>query len=203
LFSGLWRSLPPGPSPLGRRSRVISNRPSKPPPSQFQKSKQWQEQTRRFNQSKVSAATLFAKADRVEVFRLFPRGQEKPQGELLGGVAYFAKAKEQGPALAARVAQIVLEPTSYLLPGQLTRQCYFEPGAGLRVWGGKEFADVIICFNCSQLAVLENNRNLPENSIGGRVIGRFTVAGDFDPVRPRLAALAKEAVPGDPEIQRL
>jgi hypothetical protein len=34
-------------------------------------------------------------------------------------------------------------------------------------------------------------------------MGRFAVAGDFDPVRARLLALAKDALPDVPEIQSL
>lgn len=171
----------------------------------FQDRPQWREQARRFNKQKTSAAALFANADRVQVFRLFSqRGKnEQARGKLLGGISYFAQGKQGDKAFAARLAATVLNPASYWLPGQSTKQCYIDPGVAFRVWSGKRFADVIVCFECNQLVVLENNPKIPESSIGGWLTGRFTVAGDFDPARQSLVALSKEGLPDSPEIQKL
>lgn len=171
----------------------------------FQNSPSWRKQAKQFNKNKASAAALFAGADRVQVFRLFPQSgrQEKAQGTLLGNVPFYAKGKEQGAAFASRLGALVLAPKSYMLPGQSTSQCDIEPGVAFRVWRGKQFGDVIVCFECDQLAVLENNPKIPENTIGGWLTGRFVVAGGFNPIRPQLLALAKEALPDSPEVQKL
>ena len=174
-------------------------------PLHYRTTDQWRRQAADFNRAKASAAALFAGADRVESFRLFPVNSppEKPGGNLLGDVPWFGRSTRQGRSFAARVGALVLDPNSYLQPGHTVKKCYFDPGVGFRVWKGRQFADVVICFHCNELAVLENSPHVPEQTFGGRVIGRFAVGGDFDPVRPQLAALAKEALPGIPEIDRL
>ncbi|MCC2668516.1 MAG: hypothetical protein K0Q72_987 [Armatimonadetes bacterium] len=164
---------------------------------------QWKTAAARFEKSKASAASTLGKADRVEVYRLLRRGNEKAAGKLLGGVPYYSRGKDRSRAFAARLAAVTLDSKSYLLPGQSTKQCYMDPGIGFRLKSGSRLADVIICFQCSELVVLENNPLLPEKTIGSWILGRFIVSGDFDPVRAQLAALAKEALPNVPEIQKL
>ena len=80
-------------------------------------------------------------------------------------------------------------------------QCYFEPGVAFRVWSGLKSVDVILCFHCDQLGVVENNPNVPERNIGGRLNARMNVLGDFNPAREQLLALTKEAFASDDAVQ--
>jgi len=53
------------------------------------------------------------------------------------------------------------------------------------------------------VVIFEYNKRVPESTFGGRLLVRYRVAGDFDAVRLELAALSKEALPGDPVISKL
>jgi len=166
------------------------------------KSAEWQARAKLFDKNKLSATAIFAGATQVESFRLFPDGQEKPIGKTKN-FSYFAKGATQDKRFATRLGTLILDAKTYTWPGQSIKQCSFEPGIAFRIWKNAEFVDTIICFHCSQLAVLENNPKVPQRSIGGSLQGRFYVAGDFDSAHAQLVVLAKEAFPNDTEIQAL
>ncbi len=168
----------------------------------YYKSKEWQTRTKLFDKNKSSAAAIFAGATKVECFRLFPSSKEKAIGKTKN-FSYFAKGTTQDKQFAARLGAIILDAKTYSWPGQSMKLCYFEPGVAFRIWKNAEFVDTIICFHCSQLAVLENNPKVPQNGIGGSLQGRFYIAGDFDSARTQLVALAKEGFPTDTKIQAL
>ena len=168
----------------------------------FHASKDWQAKAKAFNRNKSSAAAVFAGATKVESFRLFPSGQEKPIGKITN-FSYFAAGATQGNLFAARLGVVILDAKTYPWPGQSIKQCYFEPSVAFRIWKNAQFVDTIICFGCSQLAVLENNPKVPQRSIGGSVRGKFHVAGDFDSARAQVMALTKEVFPDDAAIQAL
>ena len=162
----------------------------------------WLAAAQKFDKNKARAAEIFDGADKVEALRLFPIGAEKRLGQVAPNVPFFARHKVENKQFAARLGAIVLDAKSYALPGQSTTQCTIEPAVAFRVWKGRQFADTVICFKCDQLAVLEHNDSAPKRSIGGLLMGRFNVAGDFL-VRPQLLALTKEAFPKDDAVQSL
>jgi len=82
----------------------------------------------------------------------------------------------------------------------MSKACMLIPTVAFRIWRGKESVTVIICFNCDELVVLEENA--PLSSFGG-IEAHFKVRGDFDWFRPELLALAKETFPTDQQIQAL
>ena len=169
-----------------------------------QSSDRWNAAAKTFDKNKTAAAAIFNGADKVEVFRLFSVGPEKPVGKIANRdyLPYFSTKTVDAPDFATRLGALVLDAQSYAVPGTSTTLCYFEPAVDFRVWKGKQFVDTVICFKCSQLAVLENNDKIPEKSIGSLLRGRFVVAGEFI-ARPQLLALAKAAFPEDDGIQEL
>lgn len=172
---------------------------------------EWQQRAKEFDRHKATAAAILMHATRVQVFGLASRGEDaekqqshhqKPLGTV-GTVPYYAPGMEQTPAFAAKLGSIILDPKIYPFPGQSIKQCFMEPGVGIRVWRGRQFVDVLLCFSCNQVAVMEHNPAVPETEVGGWIEGRCYVAGDFDLVRPELAALAKQALPNDADIQSI
>jgi hypothetical protein len=155
----------------------------------------WKRNAKLFERNKASAAALFAGATKVESFRLFPVERKELKRPFIPDFPSYGRPTTQNHDFAQRLGKIVLDPKSYVFPGRSIKSCYFEPGVAFRVWKNKEFSDTIICFGCNQLAVLENSTKVPISSIGGRLKGRFFVAGDFDVVRVQLLELAKEALP--------
>ncbi|RYG62651.1 hypothetical protein EON80_22715 [bacterium] len=162
----------------------------------------WKENAKKFDKNKASAVALFAGATKVESFRLFTLTKETPH-PYISNFPSYGEATTQGPDFAKRLGKIVLDAKTYRAPGQSTKSCYIEPAVGFRVWKGKQYADTVICFDCDQLAVLENDPKIPMNSIGSALRGRFYVAGDFDVAHDKLVKLAKEALPDDPTISKL
>jgi hypothetical protein len=77
---------------------------------------------------------------------------------------------------------------------ELAKGCKFSPGVVLRFRDGKEHVDVLLCFSCDELRVLTVDAD-------GKVTHDRTE--DFDPARPTLVELVKEAFPDDAVIQGL
>lgn len=162
----------------------------------------WFAAAKNFDKNKAGASAIFQGADKVEALRLVPTGSEKPLGQVAPYMPFFSKYAVEDKQFASRLGTFVLNAKSYALPGQSTMQCYFEPAVAFRVWKKQQFTDTVICFKCNQLAVLEHNDKTPKRSIGGLLMGRFNVAGDFI-VRPQLLALTKSAFPDDSTVQSL
>jgi hypothetical protein len=74
------------------------------------------------------------------------------------------------------------------------KKCGFEPGVAFRVWRGDKAADVLLCFKCDVLWM---------HLDGAAIVNTHHEWKDFDPVRPDLLSLAKEAFPADAAIQAL
>lgn len=136
-----------------------------------------------------SATSVLRHGDRVEVFRVSPIRQEKPVGETIGGYPILAVGTEQGPEFAARLS------TALRRWGVTwtSKKCGLMPGVAYRVWAGDRALEVVICFKCDDL--------------WPHVVGESGTLHDeilaFDPVRPELLALTKEAFPDDPKVQAL
>lgn len=151
--------------------------------------KEWQQRAAIFNKNKANVAAIFNGATKVEGFRLFANGEEKPVGKTTD-FSYFSKSALQDRRFAARLGAIVLNPKTYPWPGQSTKQCEFDPAVAFRIWKNKKFVDTTICFHCSQLIVAESNSEMQ-------------LGGDFDVERSSLLALTKEAFANDSNVQSL
>ena len=185
-----------------RRSQMAARLRKSEPRIAETNSARWQKAAKAFEKNKAIAAAIFNGADKVEALRLFAVGSEKPLGQVADYVPFFSKHVAENKNFASRLGALVLDAKSYVLPGQSTTQCYFEPAVAFRVWKKQQFVDTVICFKCDQLAILERNNKAPERSIGGLLMGRFHVAGDFV-VHPQLLALTKAAFPNDKAVQAL
>lgn len=161
----------------------------------------WHEQAEVFDQNKATAAAILTGATKIEAYRFFSQDEKKPLGEI-GDLPFYHKTVVQEPSFKMRLATLLLDAKSYIIPGRDGKLCILEPTAGFRVWQDQKFVDVVICFSCNQLLVIENNPQVPMSSIGN-FRARFYVGGDFDSVRPQLLALVKEAMPDDALIQNL
>lgn len=162
----------------------------------------WEKAASQFNAGKKTSAAIFDKATRVETFRLFPTSaSDKPVGDVRGFATYWRGTT--GAGFARKLGAVLLRPDTYVLPGQSTTLCYFEPGVAYRVWSGTKFLDVVVCFHCNQLGVVENDPKVPERNIGGRLSARMNVLGNFNPARAELLSLTKEAFASDEALQAI
>jgi hypothetical protein len=157
----------------------------------------WAEDAEQFNREKEAVAAVLMKADRVEPFRIEP-SLAMEQG--LDSQQILYKAKPLGRSASVRMATLLLDPKSYSSPGRSYKLCAFQPRLAFRYWKGQRFLDVLICFECDQLMVVERDPSVPFSSVGG-LDARFRVGGDFYPVREELKLLMTEAFPGDPNLK--
>jgi hypothetical protein len=137
---------------------------------------------------------VLAGATRVEVFRLDAekgprRPDEKEEGEeQFGGWLVTSQGKDQDRPFAEQLADILFDEATYT---NRSVHC-FDPGVGYRVWRGDRAVEILICFRCNNFYCGPPTRRAKENArFGG------------SPRRADLVRLAKEAFPGDKEIQAL
>ena len=159
----------------------------------------WETNAKRFETEKAPAAAILTGADKVEPVRI------ESLLESNGGLDHYpvvSRAPRLGHAFAVRLAALLLNPKSYMIPGQDAKMCIFSPRVAFRVWEKSKFVDVLICFECSQLMVVENDPKVPLRSLGAKP-ARFRVGGDFDAIVPELAKLVREAFPGDPSLEEV
>jgi hypothetical protein len=138
----------------------------------------------------IPGRSIIHDATRVEVFRVEAEPAPNPSGKTIGGFAILATGKEQGADFAARLSQV-------LLSGGVTqnqKKCGLHPGVAYRLWSGERAVEVLVCFECDVLW---------PHVVGKHVEQPRLEWQDFDPVRPELVALTKEAFPDDLEIQSL
>jgi len=134
-------------------------------------------------------AAILHDANRVEVFRVGE--EEDPHAEnTIGGYPILATGKTQGPDFAARLSKI-LQSSSVT---QNRKKCGLQPGVAYRLWSGDRAVEVLVCFKCDVLW---------PHVVGEQSANPHHEWQDFDPVRPELLALTKEAFPEDAKIQSL
>lgn len=93
-------------------------------------------------------------------------------------------------ALLARLARALGRPETYLFgPG---KRCIFVPNVAFRIRKGRETAEVILCFGCSQMRA---------NVLDADGRPAHTAAADFD--GGELWEIASAAVGGEAELKRL
>lgn len=142
------------------------------------------------------AVAILSNPDRVQTFRVYgSRGAPAPATETrekLDGYPLMAKGADRDAAFGNRLARVFFSDKSYQF--NRGKGCIFDPGVVFRVWSGARYADIILCFHCSDFRIIvfgENGQKI--NDVGQQ----------FDDSRPELVTLAKEAFPADAEIQAL
>jgi len=105
----------------------------------------------------LDSATVAAleSATRVEVFRIdsspSTRQNRTAPGETrIGPYLVTAQGKEQGPAFAARLRDVLFDRKTY---SNSKSEC-FSPGVVFRAWNGKESVDILLCFKCQNFKCL-------------------------------------------------
>jgi hypothetical protein len=159
----------------------------------------WAEAAERFDREKGPVAAVLLEADKVEPFRI------EPGVEMAGGIdsqKVLYKARPLDKKLSAQLATSFLDPKSYLSPGWDAKLCAFQPRVALRFWKGKQFLDVLVCFDCTQLMVVERDPAVPLRSLGG-LEARFRVGGDFEPIEGDLKKVMAEIFADDPDLARI
>jgi hypothetical protein len=135
--------------------------------------------------------------DRVETVPLedtFVRKADESRGALpvrtdLPG--QFVALPERTPvaaALAAEIAELLLDPHSYW-PG--IKACIFSPAVAIRFHKGPRAIDAFVCFHCRELAF---------QRVGSK---RATGKLSFDPVQERLFKLVVSARPEDRRLDEV
>lgn len=136
-------------------------------------------------------------ATRVETFRLVENPDGDPAKAGTSGdeiVDYPVSSHGQivGREFAADLSHAVLDPRTFA--GMNDGTCEINPGVAFRVWRGRECVEVIVCYHCQQMLVTTKDAQ-------GHIM--HSVYTEFYLNRPVFLALAKEAFPGDKEIQSL
>jgi hypothetical protein len=103
-----------------------------------------------------------------------------------------ATGKEQGKELAAKLSAVLLSPTTYSFLNR--KRCMFDPGVAYRFWKDQEVVEVTVCFHCDDLMVLVKDGS-------GKMLHHSGSA--FDDARAEMVALARQAFPGDDEVQSM
>jgi hypothetical protein len=134
-----------------------------------------------------SASSILRHGTRVEVFRVAPK-YDKDAAGAIGGYPILAVGREQGPEFAARLGEVLRRWGV----ARSSKKCGLLPGVAFRVWHGDRAVEVLICFKCDDLRV----HVVGEDDAGEDLL-------DFESERRDLLALAKEALPDDPDIQAL
>lgn len=138
----------------------------------------------------IPGGSILRDAKRAEVFRVGPEPVANATGGVIGGYPILATGKEQGANYAARLSKV-------LRSGGVTqnrKKCGLQPGVAYRLWNDDRAVEVLVCFKCDVLW---------PHVVGSSDKDTHYEWQDFDPVRGKLVALAKEAFPDDAEIQSL
>ena len=96
---------------------------------------------------------LLQQADRVEPFRIKPNiygEQSVPGRPNIEGHEIIAHGKPLGPDFAKQLAAAILNDKNVLGVGA---NCDFMPRDAFRVWHGKAFAILLICFECHEIHI--------------------------------------------------
>ena len=127
--------------------------------------------------------------DKVEVFRIAHEIRVKPGTPTTGKLHRWPILAGPSPvaADAARRLADILRRDIY--EWNSAKGCKIMPGVAVRFTRGGMQLDVVFCFECDILVTYFN----------GREIG----SEDFDRAHRALAAVAKELLPNDAEIQKL
>jgi hypothetical protein len=157
-----------------------------------------------------TTARILESGDRVEVFVVGPMcvgargyaddktGQQLPPGTPVTIQRYPVRrvAASQGRVVAQQIARLVLdersyEPRMYPFGRSVMKACAFSPDIAFRVWARTRAVDVLVSFQCDEIAVAY---------VGGK---REMTAGDVDPARAAFVRLVKSVLGDDPEIAKI
>lgn len=106
---------------------------------------------------------------------------------MIEGLPITAHGPTYGKAFAGRLSAVVSNPKSYAQEGFA---CLMVPGVVFRVRSGKTFADVVLCFRCSQIVVNGYDQS-------GQQMSR--TSGVME-ARDAFLLLAQKAFPKDKEL---
>jgi hypothetical protein len=145
-----------------------------------------------------------AGADRVEVFRVSPR-RDPHAAKQIGGFPITHTGAEQSKEFALRLAATILrqdyKDDSELACNTVTTVAFRiwndrQPDIGLRLWKSGDSVDVLLCYKCGEYSVAGKSAYGPI---------KLTKTTPFRPfaMRSELVRLAKQAFPGDKDIQAL
>jgi len=132
--------------------------------------------------------SFFKGATRVQVFQVrYARGPQDNALPRMGNCVIVSTRREQGKEFAGQLVSALTDDHIYRTGGSLC----FNPHVAFRVWNGNAYADVLICFHCSNVQI--------RFSDGQRDIGTST----FNLRHPSFVDLAQMAFPEDTSIQSL
>jgi len=129
---------------------------------------------------------LLQEADRAEPFRIKPNmygEQSVPGRPNIEGQEIVAHGKPLGPDLAKQLAAAILNDKNVLGVGA---NCDFMPRDAFRVWHGKAFAILLICFECHEIHIKHYDTTGKTVREAGFYLGANSDA---------LARLVKQAMP--------
>ncbi len=140
------------------------------------------------------AAHLLDGATRVETFRVtIPQGKEGPSSARIEGTAITVVGPILDQVAASQISAVLCDPKPYMVYSRPA--CLMMPAVVFRVWKGKSYVDVVICFHCGQIVVRGYDDAGNRVSEMGGLMTKEEVA--------TFSALAKQAFPGDAVIQAL
>jgi hypothetical protein len=108
---------------------------------------------------------------------------------MIDGLLITACGPTFGKSFANQLSGVVSDSKSY---GRDGKKCIMIPGVVFRVWNGKTFADVVLCFHCGQVVIFGYDNTGKEMS---STSGTIATTG--------FARLVKIAFPKDSVLQKL
>ena len=140
------------------------------------------------------AIAILKAPDKVECFRIDPKGGKDGDENTIAGHAITARGAEQKAEFGSRIATVLFDEHTYNF--ESAKMCIFSPGVAFRVWKDKDYVDVLLCFSCDEVEVITP-------AAKGTDAKPHVAHEDFDRARGALKKLAQEAFPNDAEITKL
>jgi hypothetical protein len=142
------------------------------------------------------APSMIANPTRVDALRLASvwrgSGTTQVSTQVAGRYPVIEAHTITDTTLVRALGSVLLDPNNYEQDPNRVSTCTFDPAISLRVFSGTESVDILICFKCDQLEVLDS---------AGRMLSRYYL--NIHPGRPKLLPLAKRAFPREEAIQIL
>jgi RNA polymerase sigma-70 factor, ECF subfamily len=139
-----------------------------------------------------SSVRIIAQTTKVDIYRI-ESFQQKVSNVLRDSIDNFpiiAVSTEATDEARTLLPQILFNHATYDF--RTAKGCEFMPGVAFRIWSGQQHVDVLVCFSCDELSVVNYEKSEVIRS-----------REDCDAARPQLLALAKAAFPHDEKIQAL
>jgi hypothetical protein len=143
------------------------------------------------DERKWALPTVLSRAERVEVFRVYPESSGPVEEPQIGGLKIVSTGGPQGKDFARRLSEVLIRARGESGP----MHACFWPGVAFRLECGGDRVEAFICFFCNNFAL----RTIRED---GRIRGTGIITFS-EQTWDDLLALSREALPEDTDLKEL